>query len=536
MTKKNNGYRRFSRNKQWAGVLGICGLALSAPGHAQTNGGQLGPGLLGSGLVYNNAIETAAAASNDLVFRTLDDDCNPDGVLDSLPSPQFSDISGRQGTPGPSCTPDTFFVYLNARELFQTANELQGQGPTIASLGTDLEGLGKALRWTAAEELAAQGSMSTEFANSQLATLASRLNALRFGATGFRTVGLYQWMKDTSPLVAQAGGAGAPEEGPREEYTPWGGFLNYGFGYGNKLSTPLEDAFDFDGSEITLGVDYRLRSNVVLGGIFGFTGQKIDFDASANAISVVDGGINSDGKSFMVFVLSQKEHMTISGSLGTQSLDYDVERDIRYPSFNPNTEATSSVAISHPKSDVTTATFEFSWAFNWTKVTLEPFFDFEYLDATIGSFSENRSINLLSNTNQSRRFDLVVSEQNFQSLKGSAGLRFQYVATPRFGVVVPYLSFATHKETKDDARTITAGYAALENILGSTTFKLRTDMPDTSYYTASVGVSLILRGGRQREVDGPIRGGVSGFFQFSTVGDREFYKDQVMTAGFRYEF
>lgn len=542
------------------GVIGIAAFACSSRGTAQTNGGDPGPGLLGSGLTYANDIERAAAVSNDQVFRKLDPDCNPGGVLDRLPEPQFSDISAPPPaqlvdltgglplalTPGPLCNQDTFFVYLNARELFQTANEIQGQGPTISSLHLDQEGLGLALRWTAAEELAAQGSMATEFANSQLSTLAARLTALRFGSVGFTTTGLYQWRGTASPLLAQASDRDASTDAPAgsaesagaagEHYSPWGGFLNWGFGYGNKAPTAREDAFAFDGSEYTLGADYRLPGTIVLGGIVGSTRQAVDFDPAASEISVVDGNIRSDGHSFMVFAMSQGERMTLSGSVGTESLDYVIDRDIQYPSFNPYTESVYSLARSKPSADVTTSTFGFAYAFSWQKLTLEPTFDVESLDVSIGAFAEQRSINLLSNASQSRRFDLVVSKQDIRSLKTAAGMRFQYVVTPRFGVVVPYWSFRLHHESRNGTRTITSGYAALADVLGSTTFKLPTDAADRSYFTASAGVSAVLRGGRQREAGGPIAGGLSGFFQYETVQNRENYDDSVLTAGFRYEF
>jgi outer membrane lipase/esterase len=495
----------------------------------------LGPGLVGSSISYLNSIERAAAEANDLVYRTLEPECNPEGVLDQSPFPSFGDVSDRL-PPGSMCNADTFFVYLNARELSHTANELQGQGPTVASLGLDQEGLGLALRWTAAEELAAQGSMATDFANSQLSSLAARISALRFGATGFGVAALYESVRRSSPLLAQVGGEAAAAESPRETYSPWGGFLNYGFGYGSKAPTALENAFDFDGSEVTIGVDYRLRNNVILGGILGYTKQKVDFDPSASAISVVDGDMRSDGMSFTVFALRQGERLTISGSVGMQSLDYEIERNIKYPSFNPNLPSVLSAAISKPEADVFTATFGVGYAFSWNKLSLEPFLNFEHVDVDIGAFSEQRSLNLLSNTDVSRRFDLAVSEQRIKSQKTSVGVRFQYVVTPRFGVIIPYWSLTAYREHKDESRTITSGYAALEPILGRNTFVLPTDPRDSSYYSASAGFSTVLRGGRQRDFGGPIMGGLMGFLQFATVRNRTHYDDRVITGGLRYEF
>jgi hypothetical protein len=517
------------------GAAAMLGLSLLVAGAALGQSAP-GPGLVGPTLTYAGEIERAAARSNDLVFRTLDPQCNPAGVLDPLPAPEFADISARRGTPGPLCNADTFHVYANARELTHTANELQGTGPTAASLGLDLDGLGRALRWTAAEELAAQGSMATEFANGQLATLAARLTALRFGAGGFGGVAFYDRLRRDSPLLAQAGNNPDADGGAVETYSPWGGFLNYGFGYGTKTPTLLEDAFDFDGSEVTLGVDYRLRNNVVLGAIVGLTRQDIDFDEAASAVSVVDGSIEGDGDGFMLFALSQGERLTISGSVGVQSLDHTVARHIQYPSFNENIPSTNSLARSEPQSDVETATFGLGYAFNWAKLTLEPYLDIEYIDLTIDPFAEERSIDRFSNSADTHRFDLAVSHQNVESLQTTIGLRFQYVVTPRFGVIVPFWSIALHRESEDHARTITTGYAALADVLGSSTFELPTDIPDDSYYTVAAGFSTVLRGGRQTRLDGRIAGGLSGFVQLAVVEERDTYEDQVVTMGVRYEF
>ena len=497
-----------------------------------------GPGLIGAALSYANGVERAAAEANERVFRLLDRDCNPGGVLDSLPSPRYGDLSSSAESwgvsPGPLCNEDTFFVYLNARELVHSANELQGSGPTIASLGVDQAGLGTALRWTAAEEFAAQGSMATEFANGQLASLAARISALRFGAAGFGTAGLYDSLQRSSPLLAQTGGAVLEDRG--EQYSPWGGFLNYSFGYGSRAPTALENAFDFDGTELTLGLDYRLRNNVVIGGIVGVSRQNIDFDPAASMISVVDGDMKSDGRSFMVFALSQGARLTFSGSIGLQRIDYEVERNIKYPSFNPLVESIYSVARSAPQADAVVTTFGFGYAFNWGKLGLEPYLNVERIDVAIDAFAERRSIDLLSNTGISRRFDLRISEQSIESLKTSIGLRFQYVVTPRIGVIVPYWSVGAYREHEDDARTITAGFAALEDVLGTTAFVMPTDPADKSYVVASAGFSMVLRGGRQRRFEGPVAGGLMGFMQITTVENRKHIDDRVITGGFRYEF
>src|SRR5690606_37148370 len=113
------------------GTRVLVGCLLLAAGQAagQSNDGFPGPGLIDGDRVYANAVEHAADVANDQIFRTLDADCNPSGFLDQTPSPTFDDFQSRGVQPGVLCNADTFFVYLNARELVHTANELQGEGP-----------------------------------------------------------------------------------------------------------------------------------------------------------------------------------------------------------------------------------------------------------------------------------------------------------------------------------------------------------------------------------------------------------------------
>ena len=138
--------------------------------------------------------------------------------------------------------------------------------------------------------MAGQGAATTKFAASQLSALATRLSVLRWGVSGLRTVdNLDEGAGDT--LVAgvnhHARGGGASSDVPRD-FSRWGSFIDGSYGYGSKDPTDLEDAFDFDGQEVTVGIDYRFKPSLVAGAIFGYSQKEIDFDSSR---SIVDGGI-----------------------------------------------------------------------------------------------------------------------------------------------------------------------------------------------------------------------------------------------------
>src|SRR2546422_11139851 len=109
-------------------------------------------------------LERAAARANQSVYNALVGPC--------------------QTGPGP-CSLQQFELFGKVRELMATANELNTGSPNSASLHLDAQGLGAALRWTAAEEVQAKSRVATEFANGQLANTTNRITALRFGATGF---------------------------------------------------------------------------------------------------------------------------------------------------------------------------------------------------------------------------------------------------------------------------------------------------------------------------------------------------------------
>lgn len=451
-----------------------------------------------------NALERAAASANQATYNLLVAACGQG-----------------QGT----CSAGERVVFENTRELVETANELLGSGSTQFSLGLDAEGLGFALRWTAAEELAAQGSATTKFAANQLSALATRIAVLRVGTRGVRRAS-----NDTSDgdvLVASAprisyyaGGASADAE---FQFDRWGGFVDGSYGYGSKAPTDLEDAFDFDGQEATVGVDYRFGNSLVAGLIVGYSDKEVDFDS---ARSIVDGGVKSQGYSGIVYAMLEGESTYLSASIGYQQLKHDVTRRITYPSQNPTVAAVDSTATSSSDSDSFLATLGAGYAWRFGAFSIEPAIEVSYSDTSVNAFTE-RSVDNLNPSAGNDPFDMRVGKQSFESLDVAPGLKLQYVWTPTFGVVIPYLTGRYHRELSDDARTITAQYADAISQIGSvagTNFAVSTDQPDKAYYTAAGGVTLVLPHG------------LNGFLQYLKVFELDHYSDAVITGGFRFEF
>jgi uncharacterized protein with beta-barrel porin domain len=463
-------------------------------------------------------LEQRAAVANQATFNRLTQDS--DGAEGGL-APVCAEL---QTVASGSCTGATFQVFRNVRELVHTSNALEGEGSTAFSLDLDSTGLGSALRWTAAEELAAQGSASTRFTNSQLNSLGARLSALRFGVRGPRTAGLRsdEDVVLASNGAARRGGGASADEGSADEVgllSSWGGFVNGAFGYGRKADTTFdneyEDAYDFDGTEITAGLDYRLTRGTVIGLVFGHTQTNIDFDS---ALSIVDGTIDSSGASVIGYVQWSGERAYVSGSVGTQRLQHDLVRRISYPSLNPLVASTDETARSDTDSSALLATLAAGVDVHWQALSIEPYVQAEYRRITIDAFSEHGA----------NGFDFAIGEQDVNSLDTALGVRLQYALTPSWGVVVPFLHGAYHREFQNESRAIHAVFAGLESQpvveASDADFAIPTDAPDDDYAVGAVGLSFVLKHGWQ------------GFMQYQQVFALDTFTDRTLSAGIRIEF
>jgi outer membrane autotransporter protein len=419
-----------------------------------------------------------------------------------------------------TCTGAVFLTFDRVRHLVHTANQLTGEGPTTFSLNLDRARLGRALRWTAAEELAAQGSSATRFAGNQLNSLASRVSALRLGARGFKTV---RNETDSDERMAQrdahplGGAASADELGIARR---WGGFIDGSVGSGRQddttnLANPgTEDAFDFDGRDFTAGLDYRIGMSTVVGLIAGYTDREIEFDSS---VSVVDATIASDGGSAMLYVLWEGANVYVSASVGMQRLDHDLRRRIAYPSFNPAIAPIDETARSSTQSDAMLASVNVGYSWRRGGFSLEPYVRAEYQDIDIDGFGER----------DSDGFDFTYGEQKVESLDAAAGVRVQYVFTPSFGVLMPFLRGEFHRDFADDKRTINAVYSALAGTTGfddDENFAIATNEPDDEFYIGAAGVSFVFKHGIQV------------FLQYQQTFDLTRIDDRAIAGGVRFEF
>lgn len=460
---------------------------------------------------YQSELEENAAISNQAVYDQL----KAGGCKDDE-----EQISG--------CTGTTFLVWNNVRELVHTANELTNNGPTLHSLDTDLEGLGFALRWTAGEEFSSEESLMDSFVSGQLSGLASRITALRGGARGFNIAGI---ATDRNGDIARLSnrkltGLNSGDE-MSEAWSRLGGFINGTYTYGNQKATDREDAFDFDGTGLNAGLDYRLDDHWVVGALFGYITEKVDFDAGK---SIVDGGVEMDGLSLISFLLYQSDSWFYSASAGYQVSDFTTERSIRYPSFNPNVESTNTVAKSSNDADTVSYSMSGGMAFFLTEqFVVEPSLTLNYQDVSIDEYRE-QDIN-------NAGFDFVVDKQRIESFESVMALKTQYTVSTKYGVFVPFADYQFYTQHNDSGHSIRAAYlGSAETLTNDAYFVLPTNNVDAYYNVYGLGVSAVLRGAQQSGSGDAASGGIQMYLSYREVIGIRNYRQKSFSYGLRYEF
>jgi len=459
--------------------------------------------------LFGSELEENAAAANQAAYERM----------------REAGCDDEQRAPSETCGGSLYRTWESVREIVHTANDLLGNGPTLYSLGLDLEGLGFTLRWTAGEEFSTQGDLSNNFVRGQMAGLATRMSALRSG--GARVAINGRGYEKIAGLSGPKLGGGAGDES--SQWSRWGFFLNVDSRSGDRAPTAREDAFDFDGYSVNTGVDYRITDNWVAGVMLGYQDESLEFDPSQ---SIVEGDVDMSGLSLQPYLLYNADRWYLSAALGMQSMDFSTRRTISYPSLNPQIESTDTEAIS----DTSASAFSISSSAGYTLFQdsafgLEPFIALDYRDISVDGYTETDIKN--------EGFAFIVEEQSFSSLESTLGVKLNYVLTPKFGVVIPFIDIEYRTQHDTDPRVINAVYVDAADALADTpeaVFALPTDEADSNYLVYTLGFSAVIRGARQLTADGAAGGGIQVFLHYRQYENLDYYNQSEIAGGLRYEF
>jgi outer membrane lipase/esterase len=379
------------------------------------------------------------------------------------------------------------------------------------------------MRSAAPEELAAQKSIVREFSAQQMKNIAGRLSDLRTNLAALPA----DYSSDSYSLAgvsamkrARGGGASADSQ---QLASPFNLFVNAAHGFGTRDQTAYEDKLKFHGSELTVGSDYRLTPAFVVGGAIGYSTKRINLSANYVAPSgttTQNANGKSDVKGVTISVYGQWEsgNVYVNGSLGNQWLSHDLQRRADYYSGGAAVPITANAST-----DSKTLQASLSGGYVWRvgQTSIDAALNAQYQNSKIDGFRETGAL-CTAGACSGVDLNMRIDGERAKSTETSLSVRVQHAYTPSFGVVVPFISVEIIKQLEDKRYVISGMYESLYGVIPN--FSLSTDTPDTQYYAASVGLSLVRPNGWQ------------GFFKYRAKFGLENVSDNLLAAGVRVEF
>jgi uncharacterized protein YhjY with autotransporter beta-barrel domain len=230
--------------------------------------------------------------------------------------------------------------------------------------------------------------------------------------------------------------------------------------------------------------------------------------------------------------------------LGLQKLSYDTYRRIDVLSLGPSSfTAPDDAAKGSPGGMGLLASVNVGLPFQHGAWGTDVYFNAAWQKQTIDSFSE-KLVDINPDEDYAG-YAYDVGKQHANSLDTSLGVKLQYVATPSYGVVIPFLRAEYHRELDDARHRVNLAFQGLvdpdlapdpDAARDAFSFNIRSDRPDKAWVAASAGVSAVIRGSSRVDAAGRGSGGVQAYLQYSTAFGLAHYDNSAVSLGLRYEF
>lgn len=392
-------------------------------------------------------------------------------------------------SPAPFPNATSFSVVVQGFTFAGTCNSGCGQGPIDqANAGV--------------KQVAALGSIALTTTSVQTTNIGLRLAALRRGATGvsvsgvaFNVDGQSVPLGAVTSLLSSAERGGGASADRSSMLARLGIFANGQGSFGDQEATSKDTGFDFHTRGITVGADYRLTDQLVLGMALGYLRTKAEFDASAGDSRINGYSLSAYGN----YYVWDKLYVDGIATFGWNT--YDTERNI-----------TDANATANGSTDGTQFAISVSTGYNVDigALTFGPTARANYVRVHIDGFRE-RGADILN---------LSLGSQTVESLTTALGGQAAYAMSMSWGVLTPLVRFEWEHEFKGNSRTVTASLVADP----STVVAAQTSSPDRDYVNLGIGLSATFPRG------------ISAFVAYDTVRGRAHFTNHSFNTGIKFEF
>lgn len=272
---------------------------------------------------------------------------------------------------------------------------------------------------------------------------------------------LHQLRCEGSDDPACAGAAGAAADSV--SYEGLGVFASARYEHKDKTVSDFELGFESDSVGPTVGADYRIGDDGVVGAAFDYSHTFGDYD---------DGFGDFDTDDFTLLVYGSyypTDQSFIDAAVGFGYKQFDTE--------HLNNGGGGNVKGNTDGFDFT-ADLTGGYDFAFGGFTVGPRLGLHYKRAELSGFTETGTAPLTT-----------YDDQVDDSLTGTVGVQASYALSTGFGVVVPTLNAEYVREFLDDRETYTA------SVGGGAPFSYTGDQPDRNHFNVGGGVVVLLPGG-----------------------------------------
>ncbi|MEC8813195.1 MULTISPECIES: autotransporter domain-containing protein [unclassified Ketobacter] len=310
------------------------------------------------------------------------------------------------------------------------------------------------------EEILVTRRMMSEMSRGQTDRIYSGQQLIRQGLNPSQLV-----LNGTSiPLADYKGGTASSDQA-----APIGVFGTIHIDQVEHDASGLESAYDSDTYGVTVGVDYRLRPNLHVGGAFDWATHEVEYAQES-------GQLDSDVYSLTgYFSWFANQQLGVDVQLGYAMGTIDTKRNITVP--------VTQVVYGDTDSEQWNLSTQVQWTFSRDGWTLTPYLRLDYIMTEVDGYDETGDSAWL----------MGVGDQEMNQLSTSLGVSGTYAVSYDWGVWVPGFSASMVSENSSDYSPVE--FSLLADSSSNGEFSLQPESEDSLFYEAEINSVFILAGG-----------------------------------------
>lgn len=269
-----------------------------------------------------------------------------------------------------------------------------------------------------------------------------------------------------------------------------------------KKHSNYESGFDYGANSITAGADYAISPNWFAGGALGWISNDLDYKDKG-------GSVDADIYTFIGYSTYHLENFSFDLQVGIGNSNIDISRTISYATLDGQFDAVTDGQTSGSQWFVSIQS-QYMWSYD--AFTLFPMAKFNVSNSQVSRYADK----------DAGGWEVVLGEQNIRQQNIEAGVQGTYAWQQRWGVLIPNFDLSLIADLDTDQDIMSGGFAYAP--IGSQTFNMYGQPPESMYYMLGLGFSAILPNG------------TTGFMNIRETLGYSDYSSTQLQAGFRMEF